>query len=156
MPAEAFLAFYPQFSSFSQGPVLPEYVRQANARFGDFGADAEEARRLFTAHKLTLYSASRLPGEELMAAGNGQPPQGGAAAADGAERRFTMAQLASAGRGALKEIASKKAGDVAISYNTSSSVSASVMTGFSDLKETVYGLQLLSMLRLYGRSRYIP
>ena len=42
----AFLAFYPQFSSFSQGVVLPEYLRQANARCSDFGEDAEEARRL--------------------------------------------------------------------------------------------------------------
>ena len=59
-PAD-FLAFYPQFSSFSQGVVLPEYLRQANARFSDFGSDADEARRLYTAHKLTLYSASCLP-----------------------------------------------------------------------------------------------
>ena len=58
---EAFLAFYPQFSSFAQGVVLPEYLRQANARFSDFGEDADEARRLYTAHKLTLYSASCLP-----------------------------------------------------------------------------------------------
>ena len=57
----AFLAFYPQFSSFSQGVVLPEYLRQANARFSDFGEDAEEARRLYTAHKLTLYAASSPP-----------------------------------------------------------------------------------------------
>ena len=48
---EAFLAFYPQFSSFAQGVVLPEYLRQANARFSDFGSDADEARRLYTAHK---------------------------------------------------------------------------------------------------------
>ena len=134
MTAEDFLAFYPQFSSFSPGVVLPEYVRQANARFGDFGTDAEEARRLFTAHKLTLYSASCLP--------EGAAP--------------VPAVIASAGRGAMQEIASKKAGDVSISYNTSSSVSASVTTGFSDLKETVYGLQLLSLLRLHGRTRYIP
>ena len=58
---EAFLTFYPQFSTFAEGLVLPEYLRQANARFSDFGEDAEEARRLFTAHKLTLYSASCLP-----------------------------------------------------------------------------------------------
>ena len=61
LTTEAFLAFYPQFSTFAEGLVLPEYLRQANARFSDFGEDAEEARRLFTAHKLTLYSASCLP-----------------------------------------------------------------------------------------------
>ena len=130
----AFLAFYPQFSSFSQGVVLPEYLRQANARFSDFGEDAEEARRLYVAHKLTLYSAST-------------PPEG---------VQPTPAVLATAGRGAMQEVASKKVGEVSISYNTSSSVAASVSTGLNDLKETVYGLQLLSLLRLYGFAKYIP
>ena len=129
-----FLAFYPQFSSFSQGVVLTEYLRQANARFGDFGADAEEARRLFAAHKLTLFAASALP--------SGVTP--------------TPAVIATAGRGAMQEVASKKVGDVSISYDTSSSVSGSVSTGFGDLKETVYGLQLLSLLRLYGFAKYFP
>ena len=32
---------------------------------------------------------------------------------------------------------------------------SSVSSGFADLKETVYGLQLLSLLRLYGFSRYM-
>ena len=130
---EDFLAFYPQFSSFSRGAVLSEYLRQANARFGNFGADAEEARRLFVAHKLTLYAASTPP--------DGVTP--------------TPAVIATAGRGAMQEIASKKVGDVSVSYNNSSSA-ASVSTGLSDLKETVYGLQLLSLLRLYGFARYIP
>ena len=129
-----FLAFYPQFSSFSRGVVLTEYLRQANARFGDFGQDTEEARRLYAAHKLTLFAASLPP--------DGVTP--------------TPAVLATAGRGAMQEVASKKAGDVSISYNTSSSVAASVSTGLSDLKETVYGLQLLSLLKLYGFAKYFP
>ena len=54
LTSEAFLAFYPQFSTFAEGLVLPEYLRQANSRFSDFGPDTEEARRLYTAHKLTL------------------------------------------------------------------------------------------------------
>ena len=128
----AFLAFYPQFSSFSQGVVLPEYLRQANARFSDFGEDAEEARRLYVAHKLTLYSAST-------------PPEG---------VQPTPAVLATAGRGAMQEIASKKVGEVSVSYSTSS-VSSSAYTGLNDLKETTYGLQLLSLLRLYGFAKYI-
>ena len=131
----AFLAFYPQFSSFSQGVVLPEYLRQANARFSDFGEDAEEARRLYVAHKLTLYAASSLP------EGIATP---------------TSAQLASAGRGAMQEIASKKVGEVAVTYSTSSTASSGNYTGLNDLKETAYGLQLLSLLRLYGFARYIP
>ena len=130
----AFLAFYPQFSSFSQGVVLTEYLRQANARFSDFGEDTEEARRLYVAHKLTLYSAST-------------PPEG---------VMPTPAVIATSGRGAMQEVSSKKVGDVSISYDTSSSVVASVSTGLADLKETVYGLQLLSLIRVYGFAQYIP
>ena len=128
-----FLAFYPQFSSFAQGVVLPEYLRQANARFSDFGEDTEEARRLFTAHKLTLYSAST-------------PPEG---------VQPTPAVIATAGRGAMQEIASKKVGEVQVSYSTSATSASSAYTGLNDLKETTYGLQLLSLLRLYGYAKYI-
>ncbi len=130
----AFLAFYPQFSSFSRGVVLPEYLRQANARFSDFGEDTDEARRLFTAHKLTLYAASCLP--------EGVTP--------------TPAQLAFSGRSAMQEVASKKVGEVSVNYSSSSAVSGSVSTSLADLKETVYGLQLLSLLRLYGYAGYVP
>ena len=132
---EAFLAFYPQFSSFAQGVVLPEYLRQANARFSDFGEDTEEARRLYTAHKLTLYAASCLP-EGVTDA--------------------TAAQIASAGKGSMQEIASKKVGDVSISYATSTSTSSANSTGLNDLNQTIYGMQLLSLLRLHGFARYIP
>ena len=131
---EDFLAFYPQFSSFSRGVVLSEYLRQANARFGNFGVDAEEARRLFVAHKLTLYSAST-------------PPEGVTP---------TPAVIATAGRGAMQEVASKKVGEVSIFYDTSSSVAGSVQTGLADLTQTVYGLQLLSMIRMYGFAKYVP
>jgi len=131
----AFLAFYPQFSSFSQGVVLPEYLRQANARFSDFEEDTDEARRLYVAHKLTLYSASCLP--------------------DGISTP-TKAQIASAGKGSMQEIASKKVGEVSVSYNTASSVSGSVSTGLADLTQTVYGLQLLSLIRMHGFAKYIP
>ncbi|MCR5371509.1 MAG: DUF4054 domain-containing protein [Clostridium sp.] len=130
----AFLEFYPQFSPFSQGVVLTEYLRQANARFSGFGEDAEEARRLFVAHKLTLYAASA-------------PPEGVTP---------TSAVIASAGKGSMQEVASKKVGDVSISYDTSSSVAGSVQTGLSDLTQTVYGLQLLSLIRMYGFAQYIP
>ena len=128
-----FLAFYPQFSSFSQGVVLTEYLRQANARFSDFGEDAEEARRLLVAHKLTLYSASC-------------PPEGVTP---------TRSQLASAGRGAMQEVSSKKVGEVSVSYSETSIASA-VSTNLADLKETTFGLQLLSLLQLYGFAKYIP
>ena len=129
-----FLAFYPQFSSFSQGVVLTEYLRQANARFSDFGEDTEEARRLYVAHKLTLYSAST-------------PPPGVTP---------TPAVIATAGRGAMQEVASKKVGEVSVSYSNSSSAAGSVQTGLADLTQTVYGLQLLSLIRMYGFAKYIP
>ena len=73
-----------------------------------------------------------------------------------AVRRCTPAQLATAGHGDMREVASKKVGDVSISYDTSSSVASSVSTGLNDLTQTVYGLQLLSLIRLYGFARYIP
>ena len=132
--AESFLAFYPRFSSFSRGVVLTEYLRQANARFSDFGEDTEEARRLFVAHKLTLYAASA-------------PPEGVTP---------TSAVIAAAGRGAMQEVASKKVGDVSISYDTSSSAAGSVQTSLADLTQTVYGLQLLSLIRIYGFAEYVP
>ena len=134
LTAEAFLAFYPQFSPFAGGVVLPEYLRQANARFSDFGADTDEARRLYTAHKLTLYAASCVP------EGIDEP---------------TRAQIASAGRGSMREIASKKVGEVQISYSTGTSTSSGAYTGLNDLNQTVYGMQLLSLLRIYGFQRYI-
>lgn len=128
----SFLEFYPQFACFSGGRILPEYIRQANARFSDFGEDADEARRLLTAHRLTLYA---------MACPAAENP--------------TMAQLAAAGRGSRQEIASKKVGEVSVSY-AESSASAAASTNLRDLPETVFGLQLLSLLKLYGFSRYIP
>ena len=92
--------------------------------------DAEEARRLYAAHKLTLYARVALP--------DGTPP--------------SRAALASAGE--MSRIASKKVGEVSVAY--ASGASSSVSADLSDLPETVYGLQLLSLLRLYGRSVYVP
>ena len=134
MTEGGFLSFFPWFSPFEGGAVLAEYVRQANARFSDFGEDAEEARRLFAAHKLTMYCAAALP--------EGVPP--------------SMAALASAGRGAVREVASKRAGEVSVSYASSSAAAGSAAARLADLQQTAYGLQLLSLLRLYGRAEYIP
>ncbi len=130
-----FTAFYPQFAGFTPGVALAEYIRQANARFSGFvPEDAEEARRLYAAHKLTMYARVALP--------EGMAP--------------TMAQIAAAGQGQQK-IASKKVGEVSVTYATgASSSSASVSTDLADLTETEYGLQLLSLIRLYSRSVYVP
>lgn len=132
MTESSFLAFYPQFSCFAQGIVLPEFLRQANARFQDFGEDAEEARRLYMAHRLILY-ASAMPSEN---------------------QQSTMESIVQSAKAALQEIASEKIGDVSITY--SGTKTQSMETGFKDLETTVYGLQLLSLLKQYGFSKYFP
>lgn len=132
MTESSFLAFYPQFSCFAQGIVLPEFLRQANARFQDFGEDAEEARRLYMAHRLILYASA-------------MPPE---------NQEFTMESIVQSAKAALQEIASEKIGDVSITY--SGTKTQSMETGFKDLETTVYGIQLLSLLKQYGFSKYFP
>ena len=60
MTADAFLAFYPQFDHVFPEIVVSSYVEEANLRFEDFGADAEAARRLYIAHRLTDRKSTRL------------------------------------------------------------------------------------------------
>ena len=115
MTQSDFTSFYPQFAGFTPAVVLEGYICQANSCFSVFSAeDAEEARRLYTAHKLTMYARGEPPvtasggnaaGGEV--AGNEQSPQWGAATIDGADARYTYAQLAAAGQ-AQQKIASKK------------------------------------------------
>jgi hypothetical protein len=134
MTAEDFTAFYPQFAGFTPAVVLSEYLSQANARFGDFGEDANEARRLYTAHKLTLWAITAVPSGTAL----------------------TPTALAAAGKGqSTSQIASKKVGDVQVSYAAATSLSAKAATGLADLTETEYGLQLLTLLREHNRPRYI-
>ena len=130
-----FLAFYPQFSAFEPASALDAFLAQANARFSSFGEDTAEARRLYTAHKLTLYAKSALP-------------EGTAS---------SMAAIASAGE-KQQQIASQKVGEVAVTYaSSSSSSSASIgRTSQADLPETVYGLQLLALIRLHAFGLYVP
>ena len=113
---------------------MTTYIAQANARFSSFTPeDAEEARRLFTAHRLTLYARVALP--------DGTTP--------------SKAAIAVAGQ-AQQKIAGKKVGEVSVNYATgASSSSVSADTDLSDLTETSFGLQLLSLLRLYAMSRYV-
>ena len=135
MTQAEFTAFYPQFAGFTTAVVLTGYVRQANARFSSFaGEDAEEARRLYTAHKLTMYARVALPDEAVS----------------------SKAAIAAAGQ-AQQKIAGKKVGEVSVTYATgASSSSGSVHTDLADLPETSFGLQLLALLRLYSRSVYVP
>ena len=94
---------------------MTTYIAQANARFGAFiPEDAEEARRLFTAHRLTLYARVALP--------EGTTP--------------SKAAIAAAGQSQQK-IASKKVGEVSVTYATgASSSSVSADTDLADLTET--------------------
>ena len=135
MTQAEFTAFCPQFAGFTPVVVMTEYIRQANKRFSAFSAeDAEEARRLYTAHKLTMYARVALP--------DGVTP--------------TKAQIAAAGQ-AQQKIASKKVGEVAVTYSSgASSSSVSVKTDLADLTETDFGLQLLSLIKMYARPVYVP
>ena len=167
MTQSDFTSFYPQFAGFTPAVVLTEYIRQANARFSSFTEeDAEEARRLYAAHKLTLYARVALPdgpASSIVAApyygdgsfqmtseSSGQAPQGPTIL------RPTKAAIAAAGQ-AQQKIASKKVGEVAVTYSSgASSSSVSVKTDLADLAETDFGLQLLGLIKLYGRSVYVP
>ena len=136
MTLSDFISFYPQFAGFEPACVLFDYVSQANARFSSFTAeDAEEARRLYAAHKLTLYARTALPEDGIP----------------------SMERIASAGE-ARQKITAKKVGEVSVTYaaGASSSFSGSVSSGLADLPETSFGLQLLSLIRQYGRSVYVP
>ena len=133
-----FLAFYPQFADLYPDAVLSAYVSSANARFDEFREDAEEARRLFIAHKLTLY-ARTVPGALDFGSQGGE---------------VSFSALASSGDGT--RVTSKRVDDVAFTYASGSASSVSAATGLADLGETVYGLQLLALLRLYSYPRYVP
>ncbi|MBR3335249.1 MAG: DUF4054 domain-containing protein [Clostridia bacterium] len=131
MTQAEFTAFYPQFAGFTPAVVLAEYIRQANARFSAFTEeDAEEARRLYTAHKLTMYARMALP--------------------DGA----TPSKSAIAAAGQMQRVSSKKVGEVSVTY--SSGTSSSVSADLADLTETDFGLQLLGLIKMYARSVYVP
>ena len=135
MTAAEFTAFYPQFAGFTPAVVLTAYIRQANARFSGFvPEDAEEARRLYTAHKLTMYARTALPEDAVL----------------------SKSAIAAAGE-ARQKITGKKIGEVSVTYSSgTSSSSLSVRTGLADLTETDFGLQLLSLIRMYARPVYVP
>ena len=124
MTASEFLSFYPQFSAMPES-VLADFVRSANERFEYLGSDAELARRLFTAHRLTLYART--------------------SAASGASAET----LSSAGDNTM--ITSKHVGELSVSYGSRGNTG-----GDSDLSLTTYGIQLNSLLRIHGYSRYVP
>ena len=51
----------------------------------------------------------------------------------------------------------KAVGEVSVTYSSgTSSASMSTQTDLADLTETSFGLQLLSLLKLYSMTRYVP
>ena len=133
MTQEEFTAFYPQFAGFTPAVVMTTYIAQANARFSSFiPEDAEEARRLYAAHRLTMYARVALP--------------------DG----VTPSKSAIAAAGEYRQVASKKVGEVSVTYASGTSSAVFDSTDLADLTETSFGLQLLSLLKLYSMTRYVP
>ena len=148
MTQSEFTTFYPQFADFTPAAVLSAYLEQANARFSHFAPpDAEEARRLYVAHRLTLYARTAPPGDSLAAP---SPLSEDSPAVPYVPSKATL----SAAGDATSQISSRKVGEVQVTYSTRTSSSSSASQ--ADLAETVFGLQLLSLLRLYGYARYFP
>ena len=124
MTRQEFITFFPQFSAVSAA-VTDAYIALAEVRFTDLEEDTEEARRLYVAHKLTLYART--------------------SAASGASAEA----LSSAGDNSM--ITGKHVGEISVSYGSRGNTG-----GNSDLSLTTYGIQLGSLLRIHGFSRYVP
>ena len=123
-----FIAFYPQFSEVPYA-VAHFHVDQANLRFDDLLESTEEARMLYVAHKLTMYARSYAP--------------------DGA----SMSKLTDTGSSA--QVLSKSVGGVSVSRQETSGTSS--ISGWNEWKQTIYGVQLISLCKLYmAGGLYVP
>lgn len=135
MTSGNFLAFYPQFLPVPS-LVMQTFVEQANARFADCKDAAEEARRLYIAHKCTLYAQNYAE-----------------AAADGTPTSVAMAKLAE--RGTAAQAMSKSVGGVSVSKSEGSGIAS--ISGFGELKQTGFGLQLIGLLKIaHAGGTYVP
>lgn len=134
MTKEVFLSFYPQFAPVPDA-VIDEYVAQSEARFGDYLDAAEEARRLYIAHKLTLWAQTYAD----------IPMDAPAAAA--------MGKLS--GSGVSAQTLSKSVGGVSVSKSEGSATSG--IAGFAEWKQTEYGLQLIGLAKIAtAGGRWVP
>ena len=135
MTSEAFLAFYPQFGGIPQ-VVLEEYVSQSNLRFEDFLESTEEARRLYIAHKLTLYAQTWSPEQS-----GGVPSNVGMSALSGA--------------GVAAQAMSKSVGGVSVSKSEGSALAS--ISGYGEWKQTEFGLQLINLCKIaVAGGKYVP
>ena len=130
MTKEQFLSVYPWFSSLPDA-ILTDLVDRSNPRFADLEEDAEEARRLWIAHKLTLFARTALPTDASS---------------------FPSVREISSAADTFHET-SKHVGDVSISL---SDTSAHLSSESTDLSLTLYGRQLLSLLLPSTYPRYVP
>ena len=130
-----FLAFYPHLQSFTPQLVLDSYISLANARFGDYDEKADPARRLYAAHNLVLY-ARALPAARLTEA---------------------MSMIASTGKEEAR-VTQKRVDQVSVSYSYSSDTirGSAKSTSQGDLPETIYGIQLLSLIKARSFGKYVP
>lgn len=129
-----FILFYPQFGAVPE-VVIDEYVNQSNLRFEQCLDSAEEARRLWIAHKLTLYAQSYAESQ------SGEATPAG------------MALLA--GVGVSAQALSKSVGGVSVSKSEGAGLAS--ISGYGELKQTVYGLQLIELLKIATAGvTYIP
>ena len=134
MTSVAFLAFYPQFGAVPT-LVLDEYVEQSNLRFEEFLESTEEARRLYIAHKLTLYAQTFAPAQ------SGTPTATG------------MAKLSGAGVSA--QALSKSVGGVSVSKSEGSALAS--ISGYGEWKQTEFGLQLINLCKVASAGgKYVP
>ena len=138
MTASDFLNFHPQFAGAVPPIVLQHYVTLANARFDEFAEDTEEARRLYIAHKLTLW-VKTVP----------VSAEGG-----GSSSTVSTAALAAAGDGT--RITGKRVENVSVTYSSGGDGGTSGSAAFEELTGTIYGQQLLSLLKLCSWPRYVP
>jgi len=114
---------------------MEEFIHQANLRFTDCLDAAEEARRLYVAHKCTLYAQTY------------------SEAATAATPAAAMAKIS--GSGVAAQALSKSVGGVSVSKSEGSALSS--ISGYGELKQTEFGLQLIQLLKTAtAGGRYIP
>lgn len=114
---------------------MDEYVEQSNLRFDHCLDAAEEARRLYIAHKLTLYAQTYAPAQTGEAT-----PQG-------------MSKIA--GVGVAAQALSKSVGGVSVSKSEGNALAS--IGGYGELKQTEFGLQLINLLKIAtAGGKYIP
>ena len=118
---DEFLKFYPQFKGFPK-EVREEYIKDANLRFEEYLESMSEARRLYVAHKLTLYgqNCGLVDGDNV-----------------------SMDEVGSAGMAA--QVFSKSVGGVSVSRSEGSAISG--IRGFAEWKETAFGVQLITLCK---------